>query len=172
MSSPAGASGRLRRACLCCPAPGQGNWSIYPLSLCPGCSLASISSLPGVWAESAPVARKRLLAASQVLAVGSWWWGLHWQEQCGRGTGSVSTGMEGGTPPLLHAIRGPISKPREFACAFRDFWGTAVETPGWGWTEREGVSLPFWPRLPAHHSKSHGAMWLLSIPCILPFQVA
>lgn len=62
--------------------------------------------------------------------------------------------------------------PRVPPGAFRDFWGTAVETPGWGWTEGEGVSLPFWPGLPAPHSKSHGAMWLLSIPCILPFQVA
>lgn len=92
----------------------------------------------------------------------------------GRALELFATGMEEGRhppTPMTHHQRPNPHVLRVPPCGFRDFWGIAVRTPGWGRLRGRRPS-PSLVRFPAYSSKSHGAMWLLSVPCVLPFQVA
>lgn len=82
-------------------------------------------------------------------------------EGCGQGTGTVCYRHGGRHPPtpMTHHQRANQHVLRVPPCGFRDCWGIAVRTAGWGWAERKAslsISGPI-PCLQLQEPRGHVA---------------
>lgn len=65
-----------------------------------------------------------------------------------------------------------VGKSSEFSSWLPRHLGGTVRILGWAWAEGEGVSSVSGPDSLLIVLRTTGAMWLLSVLCILPHQVA
>lgn len=84
---------------------------------------------------------------------------------CGQGPGSTHCRAGGSYPPTCTPSE---DQSAEFLLWFQRHLGYRGEDTRLRLSRRGRRLLHLRPRLPAHSSKSHGAMWLLLVPCILP----